>query len=337
VVASASPPISASFPKIPLTLAVALGLGLAIGCGLAVFVDYLDSRIKSRGQVETSGLLNIAAVPEISARELASLGKRGRAELKQYDPRKNRLLPPGLQPPLLRYAIVDPISQFAEEIRSIRFVLQHAARGRSIRVISITSAVSGEGKTTIAANLAQSLAILGLKVVLVDGDLRSPQLSRALCPSARSGVLEVALSELPLSQALLFDPITRLAVLPTSLLKDVTLLTEFASSDGMSSILAELREQFDVVIVDSPPLLPVVDGRALAELSDAVIMTASWNRTPVSILHRAVELLEPVRDRVLGVALTRVNFGRLKLYESDDSAAYSTSYPYGTPAKESAL
>jgi capsular exopolysaccharide synthesis family protein len=332
IVAQAEPPISPSFPNIPWTLGLALFVGFGFGCAAALATDRLDRRIKTQDQAKSLGLPSLAAVPEINARELAHLARRGRAELESYDPRRARLLPPGLQPPLLRYAISRPMSPFAEAIRSIRFAIQHAAKHRAMQIICITSAVSGEGKSTVAANLAQSLSLAGRKVVLIEGDLRNPHLSRALSPGVRSGLLEVALEEMSLNQAVLVDPLTKLAFMPAPLPKDAALLTEFVSSEGMSNILAELRNHFDVVIVDAPPLVPLVDGRALVEQSDAVILTVGWDHTPEDIFLHAVELLNPVHERVIGTVLTRVDVGRLKLYGSYDSSAYSSPYILETGA-----
>ena len=336
VVTRADPPISPSFPKIPLTLGLALLMGFGAGCLLALVVDYFDRRIKTYGQANASGLPSIAVLPEIGARELAAMAKHGRADLERYDPRMTRMLPAGLQPPLLRYAITQPMSPFAEAIRSIRFALGHAARAAPVKLVGVTSAVGGEGKTTLAANLAFSLAAAGFKVVLVEGDLRNPQLSRSLCPTVRTGLLEVALANMPLNQAILVDPTTNLAFLPAPLPKDVALLTEFASSEGMRNVLRQLEGYFDAVIVDLPPLLPLIDGRALAEQVDSVVLAVGWDHTPQNVFLRAVELLAPIHDRILGTVLTRVNLGRLKLYEPYDSAAYSTPYVYGTPVREAA-
>jgi polysaccharide biosynthesis transport protein len=336
VVTKAEAPISPSFPKVPLTLGLALLIGLALGSLFALLADYLDRRIKTHEQAKASGLPSVAALPNISARELATLAKQGRADLERYDPRTTRLLPAGLQPPLLRYAITQPMSQFAEAVRSIRFALQHAARMRTTQVICVTSAVGGEGKSTLAANLALSLAAVGVKTLLVEGDLRNPQLSRSLCPGVRSGLLEVALAGMPLHQAILVDQESNLAFLPAPLPKDVALLTEFASSEGMSDVLKELRNHFDVVIVDSPPLLPLIDGRALAEQADSVILAVGWDRTPQDLLLRAVELLGPVYDRIIGTVLTRVDLERFKFYEPYDSNAYGSPYVQGPTLREAA-
>jgi capsular exopolysaccharide synthesis family protein len=248
-----------------------------------------------------------------------------------------RLLPPALQPPLMRYAVDQPTSAFAEAIRSIRFALQQAARVRTTQVVMVTSAVDGEGKTTVAANLALSLAFLGIKTALVDGDLRNPELTRSLCPRVRTGLLDVALAELPLDQALLTEPASNLAVLPSPLPQDIALVTEFVSSEGMSSVLTELRNHFDVVIVDCPPLLPLIDGRVLAEQADSIVFAIGWDRTPRDVVMRAVELLGPAYERTLGTVMTRVDLGRLRFYEPYGDSTYGSPYiPGGPPVREAA-
>jgi Mrp family chromosome partitioning ATPase len=152
----------------------------------------------------------------------------------------------------------------------------------------------------------------------------------------RSGLIEVALAGMPLHQAILVDPESHLAFLPAPLPKDVALLTEFAASEGMTDVLKEMRNHFDVIIVDSPPLLPLIDGRALAEQADSVILAVRWDRTPQDLLLRAVELLAPVHDRIIGTVLTRVDLGRFKFYEAYDSTAYGSPYVQGVPAREAA-
>src|SRR3984885_13994824 len=328
VVTKASVPIAPSWPKTWLLLGLALTLGLGMGSVLAFLADYLDERVKTLEQAELiSGVPALAAVPLIGARELARLAKRGRSELGRYDPKTTKLLPAALQPPLMRYALDAPGTFFAEAIRGIRLALQRTMRVQPIKVVLVTSALESEGKTTLAANLALSLATLGIKTLLIDADLRNPGLTRALCPHADAGLLQVATGQVPLERAILLDRSTGLSILPSpTITKDVDAITELMFSERIVDILDYLRQRYELIIVDSPPLVPLVDGRALAELADRIVLTLAWDQTPGEVLSHTIDLLSPVHDRILGTVLTRVDLSRLRFYDYYRSSAYLKPY-----------
>lgn len=331
VVTRAGVPIRPSFPKTMLTLGLAILLGLGLGSVLALIADYLDRRIKSLDQAQSvSGLPSLAAIPAIGLRELARLAKRGRDELKHYDAKTARLLPTPLQPPLMRYAIEEPTSTFAEAVRAIRLAVLRVARTKATQVVMVTSAIDSEGKTTLAANLAFSFASMGVRTILVEGDLRNPEMSRSLCPHARFGLLQAAMGETPLHHAIVVEPTTGLAVLPSPFPANAALMAEFVPSEGMEAILTELRQHFDMIVVDAPPLLPVVDARTMAEGADSILLAIGWDRTPQDVVVRALDLIAPVQDRLIGTVLTRVDLNRQRFYESYDSASYAIPYGYGT-------
>jgi capsular exopolysaccharide synthesis family protein len=304
-------------------------LGLGGGSVSAFLADYLDRRIKTLEQAESiSGVPALAAVPLIGTRELVARAKRGRDELGRYDPRTARLLPPSLQPPLMRYAIDEPGTFFAEAIRAVRLALQRTMRIQPVKVVLVTSALDNEGKTTLAANLALSLATLGIKTLLIDGDLRNPQLTRALCPHADAGLLEVATGQTHLERAILLDRSSGLSILPSPAVKNVDVITELMFSERIVDILDYLRQRYELIIIDSPPLVPLVDGRALAELADRIILALAWDQTPQEVVSHTINLLGPVYDRILGTVLTRVDLSRLRFYDYYRSSAYLK--PYGT-------
>lgn len=329
VVTRASVPIRPSSPKTMLILGLAVMLGLGGGCVLAFLADYLDRRVKTLEQAEAiSGVPALAAVPLIGTRELAARAKRGRDELAHYNPRTVRLLPPPLQPPLMRYAIDEPGTFFAEAIRAVRLALQRTMRIQPLKVVLVTSSLDNEGKTTLAANLALSLATLGIKTLLIDGDLRNPQLTRALAPHADAGLMEVAMGQTPLERAILLDRSSGLSILPSPAAKDVELITELMFSERIVDILDHLRQHYELIIIDSPPLVPLVDGRALAEHSDRIILAMGWDQTPQEVISHTINLLSPVHERILGTVLTRVDLSRLRFYDYYKSSAYLK--PYGT-------
>jgi polysaccharide biosynthesis transport protein len=327
VVTKASIPIAPSWPKSMLVLGLALTLGLGAGFVLAFLADYLDQRVKTLEQVERlSGVPALAAVPLIGARELAKLAKRGRNELGRYDPRATKLLPATLQPPLMRYALEAPGTFFAEAIRAIRLALQRTMRVHPIKVVLVTSALENEGKTTLAANLAQSIAMLGIRTLLIDGDLRNPQLTRSLCPHANTGLLEVAMDRAIPEKAILVDPSTGLSILPSTTVKQADLITELMFSERIVDVLDHFRHRFELIVIDPPPLVPLVEGRALAELADRIILALAWDQTPGEVFSHTIDLLAPVQDRILGTVLTRVDLSRLRFYDYYRSSAYLKPY-----------
>ncbi len=328
VVTNASIPIRPSSPKTKLIIGFAILLGLGGGSLAAFLIDYLDRRVKTLEQAEAiSGVPALAAIPLIGVREVARRAQRGQKELAHYDSRIARLLPPSLQPPLARYAIDEPGTFFAEAIRTVRLSIQRAMRFEPIKTVLVTSALDGEGKTTLAANLAVSLATLGIKTLLIDGDLRNPELTRSLCPHADAGLLEVATGQIPLERAILLDRTTGLSILPSPTMKDVDTITELMFSQQMSDLLDRLRQHFELIIINSPPLVPLVDGRALAELCDRIILALAWDQTPEDVVAHTMDLLSPVYERLLGTVLTRVDLRRLRFYDYYRSSAYLK--PYG--------
>jgi capsular exopolysaccharide synthesis family protein len=204
-------------------------------------------------------------------------------------------------------------------------------------MVMVSSSIDGEGKTTLAASLAMSLAAVGTRTIIVDGDLRNPELSRSLCPQAKFGLVEAAARRAPLDQAVLFDRQSGVAVLPSPPRRRGGFINEFVFSDAMRGLLDHLRRQFDFVIVDSPPLSPLVDGRALAEQADCIVLAIRWDATPQEVVGQALETLGPVQDRVIGTVLTRVDMRQLRFYDYYRSSSYMEPYSYlGQPRVEPA-
>lgn len=328
LVAKATVPLQPSFPKSTLILAAAGMFGIGFGSVLAFLLDSADHRVKSlRHAEEVTGVPTLAAIPVIGPRELSNRANRGRAALENYDPKAVQLLPTAMQPPLMRYVLDEPTSLFAESVRTVRLAIQRAARHGPVKSIVVTSSIDGEGKTTLATNLALSIAALGHRTILVEGDLRNPEMSRSLCPQARAGVVEVALGQTPIEKALFIDRPTGLAVLPSPP-RPRGASNEFVFSDAMRNMLDRLRTHFDCVIIDSPPLVPLVDARALGEIADRVLLTIRWDATPSDVVAQALEILEPMQDRLLGTVLTRVDMQRLRDYDYYRSSSYITPYSY---------
>jgi capsular exopolysaccharide synthesis family protein len=331
ILANADIPTGPSFPKSLLMFALALPAGLAFGVGVAFAVDFLDNRVKTPQHAEAiTSVPTLAMIPTVNARALARharIKRKALKELNEHDSKTTGLLMPALQPPLMRYVLEKPTSLFAEGVRAVRLAVQRGANSKSTKLILVSSSISGEGKTTLAVNLALSLATMGARTILLDGDLRNPEMTRSLCPQVEYGLIETATGRAPIERAVLIDKPTGLFVLP-SVPRNATFVNEFIFSYPMIQLLENLRKHFDFVVVDAPPIMPLVEARALAETADGIVLAIRCDATTQDVVVQSLGVLSPVRDRLLGTVLTRVDLRRLRYYGHSRSTSLAGSYSY---------
>ena len=261
---------------------LALVVGLMLGVGLAFARDQLDDTVKTKDELEraTGGLNALALIPTVA---------RWRdGDLPQV------------------VSIREPASPAAEAYRSLRTSVQFMGLNHPVRVIQLTSPNASEGKSTTLANLAVALAGSGQQVVVVCCDLRRPRIHEFFGLSNSTGFTSVLLGELPLSASL--QPVpgqSRLALLASG--PKPPNPSELLASHRSSQVLSALRSECDVVLVDSPPVLPVTDSIVLSRLVDATILVGTAGRTTRKEYHRAVELLRQVDAPLIGSVLNGVN------------------------------
>lgn len=194
----------------------------------------------------------------------------------------------------------------AEAIRALRAALFVSRSSPAPQVVLVSSANAGEGKTTIALNLSCVLAQQS-KTCLVEGDLRRPMIERALGLDPHVGLEQVLTGKVSLNDALVAaGDIPGLTILPAASLTRNP--ADLLASAGMVSVVSQLGQEFDYVVIDSPPVIPFSDARSLASLSDAVILVSRYGRTTRTAMCRASELLNDVRGRVVGVVLNDMDF-----------------------------
>jgi succinoglycan biosynthesis transport protein ExoP len=242
------------------------------------------------------------------------------ADLDEERTDTRRLLPPA--PGIMRYTLDHPLSNYAEVLRSIKLAADLTLAERVPRVIGAVSILPNEGKTTVAKNLASLLAHQGAKTLLIDADLRNPGLTRSVAPDADAGLLQAVLDGVPVRDLVCHEPDSNLAILPAVLQRRLPHASELLASMGMRSVLRQARQEFDWIVLDLPPLGPVVDARAMVGQMDAIVLVLEWGRTTRRLVRTTLEADRQIRDKCLGVVFNKVNLRQLKLYEAYGSKAY---------------
>jgi capsular exopolysaccharide synthesis family protein len=215
-------------------------------------------------------------------------------------------------------------SAYAEGYRNLAAsVLQSAAAG-TVRTIALTSALPNEGKTTAAIGLARIVAMSGVSTVLVDADMRHPSIANALGLRPAVGLQQVLEGEAPLAEALIRDldsPLTILPMLRAGLGGSAAL-----GNGSFDALIEDLKAQFDVVIFDASPVLPVVDGRLVAKKADSTVLLVRWRKTPDAAVEMAVHLLQTLGVKMTGVALSRIDLHALARSGYGDPAQFMGAY-----------
>lgn len=228
---------------------------------------------------------------------------------------------PGFNPThALRMIIAEPRSSYSEAIRNIRRELDVKLGGQHARVIAVASSLPEEGTETIASNIAHHYALTNNRVLLIDGDLRRASLTRRLAAQRQSGLLEVLWHGSSPDHAILRDQSTGLHFMPAmgpSPLEPAS--PELLASTHMARVLAHLKSKFDTIIIDTPPLLPVIDGRVLADYADQIVFSITWRKTPKQLAKRALRLLGPNQEKVAGIVVNQISPSAL-----EDSLGFAT-------------
>ncbi len=219
-----------------------------------------------------------------------------------------------------------PFSRFAETIRGIKVAADLNGLTRRTQVIGMVSAVPNEGKTTISSNLAELMAQTGNKVLLIDGDLRNPSLTKTLASEAKVGLVEVLSGQRSLAEVMHTDPETGLRMVPAVLNGRIWHTAEMLSSNAMASLLDAARAEYDYIVIDLPPVVPVVDVRAVAPLIDGFVMVVEWGVTSRDVVKEAIATVEPLSERMIGIVLNKASPAVLKRLESYKGRYYKSYY-----------
>jgi polysaccharide biosynthesis transport protein len=344
VVDAAVPPKKPAKPRVALNLSLGLLVGLAAGIGAAFLQEYFDNSLKTTEDVERIlQLPALALIPAVESLNGHRNGRSAQVEFTEGAARSGDPLPSGGRAPLLAgtnghggnasphwYRIDDlspKYSALTEAFRSLRTSVLLSAAERPPRSLLVSSAQPGEGKTTVSTNLAISLAQLGQRVLLIEGDLRRPSVHRAFGIQGSLGVVSYLTGQQDWRAAVEKISLANLEVLVCGPAPPNP--AELLSSDRMQKLLKEALTEYKFIVVDSPPLLNVADSRILATLVEGVVLVVKGGVTPRELALRAQGYASDVGARVIGVVLNNVDLHReeysyVRHYGADGYGGYGT-------------
>lgn len=300
VIVEAQPPGGPTFPNTNRTLILALLIGVGAGVGLVFLTESMNNTFRDAGEFEAAtGIAVLASVPR--------LGKK----------KKRR--------DFLEYIRSRPNSAFAESIRNLRTSVLLANIDKPPKSILVTSSVPSEGKSTVALMLAVMSASMGKRTILVECDLRRPTINQIYPTEHGRDVVAVLAGNCPLTDAVVSDEDDEnFFVLPG--MEAQANPADILSSQRFARLIESLEESFDMVVLDSPPVLAVTDARIVAKSADIAIMTYRWDETPRDLVKDAVGQMQAVGVRFAGCVKTLVDGKRQAAYKVGYGGYYTGKY-----------
>jgi len=299
----ARPPQEPVRPRKKLNLLLGFIVGLGLGIGLTFLFEYMDNTVRTIEDIERIGVTVLGSIPMIKEGEAVKRmkvlpaglnGKNGSLDAPETRRMVSRLI--------THFAPKSPIS---EAYRTFRTNIQYTKLDRDLKALLVTSPGPGEGKSTSVANLAITMAQMGSKVLLIDSDLRRPILHSIFNIDRRIGLSNVLVGRATIEEAAQSTEIENLYVMPCGTLPPNP--SELLGSSAMKTTLDAMKEKFDIVLFDSPPIIAVTDAAVLSSQLDGVILVIKSGQTDREAAFRANNLLKNVKTRILGALLNGVN------------------------------
>src|SRR5450631_1430512 len=307
IVTVASPPRGPSSPKVTLTIALAAICGLGLGVMSAFAREQMNRQIHTRAQLEkllgTSCLAVLPAFPQKGPvmRKLQGATRDSGA--------------------FRQISEVAPFSATAEALRYIKVAIDlHPTGGK---VIGIVSALPGEGKTTVATGFAAFVAKSGSRTLLIDADLRNPSMTRALGYVNAPGLVNIVADKSNFDDLVITDSKFKFDFLPSSTRMKPSNSSDILNSPAMKDMLRAAKSNYDYVLVDLPPILPVVDVKAVAHLFDAFVLVVEWGSTSTDEILKAVGASPIVSERLLGAVLNKADEAIMRRFEGYSDRRYT--------------
>lgn len=302
LIARANASFTPSHPRKSFTLAISLALGAFVGLGIGILREMMDRVFRTTDQVRNElGATALGLLPLVGGQSSRRNGGQCVSSA-------------------LRYALDQPFSAFAETLRSAKVAADAALQERSPKIIGFVSLLPKEGKSTVAMNFASLLAAQGESTLLIDADTRNPGLTRAIGGKRSQG--SRGEPPPPLATLLQSDPRSGLQLLPCHYSEDDPRAAEGLSPAVLQAFLKGADRSFEYVVIDLPPIGPVVNARSLAPVVDAFILVVEWGATSRGAVRSILEKERAISDKLLGVLLNKVKMSAFQSYEHFDSDGY---------------
>jgi succinoglycan biosynthesis transport protein ExoP len=308
VLSPATPPLKKHLPKRTLVLIIGAFGGALLGFGASIGAELSDRRLRTKRDAEQlTGVQCLGFFPMMAGKP----PERATPDKGPVNSKPTRAPPSGLP---CDYVVRAPFSVAAEVVRGIKIAADQANDGHGARVIGVISALPGEGKSSIAVNLAHLIAHSGSMTLLVDGDLRSPSLSRLLTPGTDGGLPDVLAGHASRQSVTYNLPPLPLDFIPALSGLDLQHSDGILASAAMMRFLDECRTQYTYVVVDLPPFVPLVDVKAAAHLFDGFALVIEWGVTSREVIGDALAVMPAVWERIFGSVLNKASLRQLKRY-----------------------
>ncbi|MBB4200298.1 hypothetical protein CCR94_08395 [Rhodoblastus sphagnicola] len=301
VISPALAPSAQSWPKTGNVMLVAAFLGLLAGVGGAYLIEILNAGFTTPHQVEE--LLDLPLMASISKMEARDLTADGQIVS------------------IPQYPFVKPLSRFSEAVRSLRSAIQMSDVDHPPRIIQCTSTIPGEGKTTICMTLGSSAAQSGQRVLIIDGDLRHPSVSRYFKLDKAQGLTDYLIGDGAITDIIVYDEDLKLWVLPAG--SKTQNPPDLLGSNKLKALMDILRAKFDMVVIDTPPVGPVVDPLIVSQMVDKVVFIVRWASTGREMIAHSIQRLSG-NKKVAGLVFNQVVDAQAQKY-----GKYAYSYYYG--------
>jgi succinoglycan biosynthesis transport protein ExoP len=333
LISPAAPPQNKSKPKPGLLLALGMIGGIALGGALGFLRDTMDRVFRTSAQIEAALQLPcLSLVPAVRASDQKKLARAtakaekvlARATTGTDKKSIQRLL--ARKPAMYWAGTTMPLSRFAESIRAVKIAIDMNSAKAANKVIGITSALPGEGKSTVAISLAQIIAHPGKRTIIVDCDLRNPSLSTHLSPKATSGLTDVLSGACSLEEAVWTDSTTGMAFLPAPVKGPLSYTSEVLSGEHTKALFDRLRATYDYIVVDLPPLAPIVDVRATTPFIDCFVLVVEWGRTSTNVVQHALHTAPNVYEAVVGTVLNKTDLNAIHRYDNYSRDYYNNEH-----------